>query len=79
MLGWTLPADIADALNCEYATSFVGRQPAEIDLIVRVERRQQFEEVRRHPSQDAANQRAVETPGVIGVTRTSAVADTDTC
>lgn len=51
VLGWTLPAAITVALNAEYATSFVGHQVADIDLVVAVDRRRQCEAVRHHPSQ----------------------------
>jgi LmbE family N-acetylglucosaminyl deacetylase len=51
MLGWTLPAAVADALNSRYATEFVGHRLADIDLIVPVDRRRQYRAVRQHPSQ----------------------------
>jgi LmbE family N-acetylglucosaminyl deacetylase len=51
VLGWTLPAAVADELNSEYATAFVGHRLADIDLIVPVDRHRQYEAVRHHPSQ----------------------------
>ena len=51
VLGWTLPATVADALNSEYGTSFFGHRPADIDLVVRVNRRRQYDAVDHHPSQ----------------------------
>lgn len=51
VLAWTLPAAVADALNSEYATAFVGHRPADIDLIVPVDRRRQCQAVCRHASQ----------------------------
>jgi LmbE family N-acetylglucosaminyl deacetylase len=51
VLGWTLPAAVADVLNSEYATAFIGHRSADIDLVVRVDRRRQCEAVRHHPSQ----------------------------
>ncbi|ORA75541.1 PIG-L family deacetylase [Mycobacterium sp. SVM_VP21] len=51
VLGWTLPTTVADALNGEYHTSFVGHGITDIDLIVPVNRRQQYQAVRRHLSQ----------------------------
>lgn len=73
VLGWTLPIVVADALNSEYATAFVGHRRADIDLIVPVDRRRQYQAVCHHPSQ-ALNQRAVETPGATGAIRISTVA-----
>jgi len=51
VLGWTLPATVADALNSEYGTSFIGHRPADIDLVVLVDRRRQCDAVGHHPSQ----------------------------
>lgn len=51
VLAWTLPAGIADALNAEYDTSFIGHQAADIELVVAVDRRRQCEAVRHHRSQ----------------------------
>ncbi len=51
VLGWTLPTSVADALNTEYATGFSGHPPADIDLIVPVDRRRQYQAVRQHRSQ----------------------------
>jgi LmbE family N-acetylglucosaminyl deacetylase len=51
VLGWTLPATVADALNSEYRTSFIGHRPADIDLVVPVDRRRQCDAVGHHPSQ----------------------------
>ncbi|KLO33501.1 PIG-L family deacetylase [Mycobacterium haemophilum] len=51
LLGWTLPAVVADALNREYATAFVGHRRGDIDMMVPVDRRRQYQAVREHPSQ----------------------------
>lgn len=51
VLGWTLPGDVANTLNREYRASFVGRSIADIDLVVPVDRRRQYEAVRHHHSQ----------------------------
>lgn len=51
VLGWTLPADVADALNTDLGTSFIGRPHSQIDLVVNVSRKAQFNAVRAHPSQ----------------------------
>lgn len=51
VLGWTLPATVADALNREYGTDFSGHDLSDIDLVVPVDRRRQLAAVRHHPSQ----------------------------
>jgi N-acetylglucosamine malate deacetylase 2 len=51
VLGWTLPTEVADTVNAEHATSFVGHPPSGIDLTVPVDRARQYEAVRCHPSQ----------------------------
>jgi LmbE family N-acetylglucosaminyl deacetylase len=51
VLGWTLPAAVARTLNSEYRTSFVGHGTDEVDLVVPVDRRRQYQAVRHHPSQ----------------------------
>jgi len=51
VLGWTLPLKVADALNTEYGAGFAGHGPADIDLIVPVDRRRQCQAVRHHRSQ----------------------------
>ncbi len=51
VLGWTLPDTVADALNTEYGSSFVGHRLSDIDLVVAVDRHHQYQAVRHHPSQ----------------------------
>ncbi len=51
VLGWTLPADVAAALNTEYDTAFAGHPASGIDLSVPVDRTRQYAAVRCHPSQ----------------------------
>ncbi|MBO0866614.1 MAG: PIG-L family deacetylase [Mycobacterium sp.] len=51
VLGWTLPAALAETLNSEYRTSFTGHPIADIDLVVPVDRDRQYQAVRQHPSQ----------------------------
>lgn len=51
MLGWTLPAAVADTLNREYQTSFTGHAAADIDIVVPVDRHRQYEAVDHHRSQ----------------------------
>ncbi len=51
VLGWTLPADVAEQLNSEFATSFSGHQPEEVDLTVSVDRGAQLAAAAKHVSQ----------------------------
>jgi LmbE family N-acetylglucosaminyl deacetylase len=51
VLGWTLPADVAAALNAEYDTAFGGNPASGVDLTVTVDRTRQRAAVRCHPSQ----------------------------
>jgi len=51
VLGWTLPAEVADALNAEYHTSFAGHAASGIDITVTVDRARQRAAVACHPSQ----------------------------
>ncbi|WP_414686324.1 PIG-L family deacetylase [Mycobacterium sp.] len=51
VLGWTVPARVAGALNTEYAAGFSGHSPGDIDLSVRVNRSRQYQAVREHRSQ----------------------------
>ncbi|WP_412751504.1 PIG-L family deacetylase [Krasilnikovia sp. M28-CT-15] len=51
VLGWTLPARVAQILNAEYGAAFTGHQSDQIDLTVPVDRTRQFDAVHRHPSQ----------------------------
>ncbi|PJE08365.1 MAG: GlcNAc-PI de-N-acetylase [Mycobacterium sp.] len=51
VLGWTLPATVADIFNAEYDTSFIGHEPSDIVLVVPVDRHRQYEAIRHHRSQ----------------------------
>lgn len=51
LLGWTLTADIARALNDERGSAFTGHRPEEIDIAVTVDRARQRNAVACHPSQ----------------------------
>lgn len=51
VLGWTLPAEVAAALNAEFPTAFTGHPTSGIDLTVTVDRTGQYAAVRCHPSQ----------------------------
>ena len=51
ILGWTLPASVADALNKESGTAFRGHDPTDIDYVIHVEREQQRAAAAAHASQ----------------------------
>ena len=55
VLAWCLPASIAEALNGEFGTGFIGREPLEIDLEIEVDRRLQHEAITCHASQSTDN------------------------
>ena len=52
VLGWVLPTDLTETLNAELGSAvFTGSGPAEIDLVIEVDRGRQLEAVQAHPSQ----------------------------
>ena len=51
VLGWTVPTDLAAALNAEFGASFSGHDSAAIDVVVPVDRSRQSRAVACHPSQ----------------------------
>ena len=51
VLGWTLPADVAEQLNDELDTAFVGHAAHDLDLVVRVDRERQRLASLAHASQ----------------------------
>ena len=51
VLGWTLPREVAERLNDEFGTGFVGHQPPQIDLTVTVDRDRQRMASLAHASQ----------------------------
>ncbi len=55
VLAWTLPASVASQLNDEFAVEFRGRLPAEIDLLVEVDRGRQERAILCHTSQATEN------------------------
>lgn len=50
-LAWTIPRRVAEALNAEFGTSFVGRPDGEIDLVLTVDRVRQWRAIAAHTSQ----------------------------
>jgi LmbE family N-acetylglucosaminyl deacetylase len=55
VLAWTLPRDIADRLNDQFGTAFVGRRPDEIDARLSVSRTCQRRAITAHRSQSLHN------------------------
>lgn len=55
VLAWTLPQAVAEALNHEFHTQFVGRADHEIDLQLTVDRSQQLAAINCHQSQSTDN------------------------
>lgn len=53
VLGWTLPAHVADALRAESGAPLLGHSPEDIDLVISVDRTTQEQAVACHPSQAA--------------------------
>lgn len=51
VLGWTIPASVAEALNGEHGTGFRGHGDDDVDLVVTVDREAQSRAVACHPSQ----------------------------
>lgn len=51
VLGWTVPAAVAAALNAEFGAAFDGHEPAEVDVVVPVDRARQLEAVHCHATQ----------------------------
>lgn len=55
VLAWGVPAAIAAALNSEFATTFVGRERGEFDVVLTVDREVQRRAVACHTSQSSDN------------------------
>ncbi len=51
VLGWTLPAEVAERLNTELGAGFIGHTPEKIDIVLPVDRRRQMQAVACHASQ----------------------------
>ncbi|MHB1775676.1 MAG: PIG-L family deacetylase [Acidimicrobiales bacterium] len=55
VLAWAVPQRVADTLNTELGTTFVGRPPEEVDLVLVVDRARQCRAIAWHASQCADN------------------------
>jgi LmbE family N-acetylglucosaminyl deacetylase len=55
VLAWAIPQLVAERLNAEFGTSFVGRHEVELDLTFEVDRARQLEVIACHESQSTQN------------------------
>ncbi|MCL4313639.1 MAG: PIG-L family deacetylase [Actinobacteria bacterium] len=55
VLSWTIPTAIANQLNNELGTTFVGRNPDDIDVVIKVHRPTQRVAIAHHRSQAIGN------------------------
>jgi LmbE family N-acetylglucosaminyl deacetylase len=55
VLAWALPGEVAEQLNAELGTCFMGRDSAELDLVVDVDRTRQRAAISAHASQSTGN------------------------
>lgn len=55
VLGWALPRQVADSLNRELGTGFVGRDAHDLEIRLTVDRTRQLQAIRRHRSQSSDN------------------------
>lgn len=55
VVAWVLPRTVADQLNQEFGTTFLGRQCAEADFTLPVDRSRQLAAIAEHESQSADN------------------------
>ena len=55
VLAWALPERVAQQLNAEFRTRFVGRPNHELDFAVSIDRGRQLAAIARHASQSADN------------------------
>lgn len=55
VLAWTIPRNVAQTLNAEFGTTFVGRVPGEINFWLAVDRATQLKAIACHASQSARN------------------------
>jgi LmbE family N-acetylglucosaminyl deacetylase len=55
VIAWAIPGHVAALLNTEFGTSFAGRPPAQIDVVIRVDRATQLKAIACHASQSTNN------------------------
>jgi LmbE family N-acetylglucosaminyl deacetylase len=52
---WVIPSSVADALNREFGTGFVGREPDDAEVVLTVDRAAQVDAIDCHRSQATDN------------------------
>jgi LmbE family N-acetylglucosaminyl deacetylase len=55
VIAWAIPTRVAQALNAEFGTTFLGREAVDIDLSIEVDRDTQRAAIDRHASQSTDN------------------------
>ncbi len=55
VIAWAIPGHVAALLNTEFGTSFAGRPPEEIDVVITADRATQLKATACHASQPAGN------------------------
>jgi N-acetylglucosamine malate deacetylase 2 len=55
VLAWAIPHTVAEQLNAEFGTSFVGRDEVELDMTIEVDRTHQLKAIACHRSQTVDN------------------------
>lgn len=55
VLAWSIPAEVASALNAEFGAGFSGIGPGEVDVVLEVDRSVQRQAIERHISQCTDN------------------------
>lgn len=55
VLAWAVPRDVADTLNREFGTRFVGRDDVDLDVVIGVDRACQDQAIACHQSQATEN------------------------
>jgi LmbE family N-acetylglucosaminyl deacetylase len=55
VIAWAIPRHVAALLNTQFGTSFAGRPPEQIDVVITVDRATQLKAIACHASQSADN------------------------
>ncbi len=55
VIAWAIPGHVAALLNTEFGTSFAGRPPEQIDVVITVDRATQLKAIACHASQASDN------------------------
>ena len=55
VLAWAIPEPVAEQLNAEFRTNFVGREDSDLDFVIEVDRTRQLKAIACHGSQSVEN------------------------